>query len=259
MWLCGTNMSEDDNNLKPKKQPKAPLTKYSGGAGFPISMPMNEKEWFLRRFESKNREMIYKQCKTRHEAYRRRALKQAADYCFNYGGKPKNRYDMMEHIVMLSFEGWELPQILNDMSHPDNEMPVPQEVHRWMELHKDFKDNLELARRYKGEVYNSMAIQAVMTAGDGRPDGPTRDQVGYAKLIHDTLREQAAISNDKMQKTIKQQVEDVTKRDLTPDQIDQRIKALVADDPSLKSMIEGNVLSTISDSEVFEEAEMEDE
>jgi len=206
-----------------------------GNGNYPVSQPMTSRPWFWNPFKCMDDRMRWELNCKRHDAERRRIKADATEYCFRYNGKLYNRYDMMAHIVMMAFDGWELPRILDDLSDEHNVLPTPKELHKWMELHPNFKKELEMAKTYRGEIYNDMAIQAVTTAGAGQAGGPTRDQVGYAKLLADTFMAQAALANERFQTVNKQQIQDVTDRS-TPEQIKERIAAMLEANPQLAEL-----------------------
>lgn len=178
----------------------------------------------------------FKHARARFERARQREKAQAADRVFSIGGKMVTRYAIMETIIQLTYEGFSLPQILDaEAGDPEDILPTPAEVNRWFTIHPDFKASFVEAEKYRAEKLSSDAIEAVLYVGADKEKGATRDDIAHAKLIKDTLIEQAAFLNDKFQTKTKQQIENITDN-MSESQLMERLAALLDANPDLKEL-----------------------
>lgn len=211
---------------------KKPYLKY------PLNIPNKVRYW---KYTS---EAVYKACKTKHETAKSRAKAEARDMVFRVHGKLMDRYQMIEHIIMMTYEGLDLPKILGDTDE-SSVMPTAQEVTKWLDLHKNFKDELKAAEEYRAQILASNALDTILSLGENEEE-PTKNQIAYAKLVKESMLEQASFISDKFQAKTRQQIEDVTEK-LNPDETRMRIKAMLEANPGLLKLADSHSIGTISD------------
>jgi hypothetical protein len=213
---------------------------------------VTEHPHYWKGFKSIDEHNTWKKNSEKFSKAREREKCELADTIFRYNGKLYSSFDMMDHIVMQTYEGYELPDILSDDSDETNELPTAKEVHMWLDKQPTFKLQMDHASKYKAEMYNSMAIKAVTHAGYGQLGGPTRDQVAYAKLVSETFNRQAALNNDKFQEKTKHEVEDITHK-MSEEQLKAKLAELMKDPHIKQTVIDAigttNVLNWIGQAE----------
>jgi len=217
------------NRKKPTIADKSMELMYVDNSDLSNTIVVNSsRKWFL----TLDKEEEYAQARRRHQFARERLKAGVEDKVFRYAGQDLNRKEIMEHIIIQITCGYTMPEVLEDMSDTDNLLPTIKEINYWFRLHPDFKDEVMEALTYRAEKLNNMAVNAVMNVGADKVGGPTRDQVNHAKLIKETLVEQASFDSSKFQTKIKQQLEDVTVNK-SPEEIARQIRELLKANPDL--------------------------
>jgi hypothetical protein len=201
---------------------------------FPLKMSMGKHHM---QYKDMSR---FKAARTVFEKARTREKMNAAEKCYSIDGKPCSRYVIMETIIQLTYDGMRLPEILALGGEDDsNVLPTAFEVTAWFELHPDFKEAFSKAEKYMAEVFNTDAVNAVLELQE-REDKPTRDDIAVAKLVKETLIEQAAFYNDKFQSKTKQQIENIGDK-LSMDQAMEQLKALISANPEIAELVNTSI------------------
>lgn len=207
--------------------------------GYPLIKRASERIWFRQEFQTLSDRHRWMTNMSRFKLAREREQADARSHTFRYNGVSMNRYDMMAHIVMMAYDGWELSRILEDYNEETNILPTPKEVHRWFVLHPDFKEELDVAQKYRGEKYNDLALQIITAvsknAGDDGHLNVNKEMLTYTKMLYDAFMQQASMANERFTPKTKQQIEEV-KEDLTPEQRRERILAMLDNNPSLRTL-----------------------
>lgn len=198
---------------------------------YPLHFPM-PKDIRYQRYSS---ELIAKQVRGRFDAAKSRAKAEAADKVFLLNGRKMNRYDMMEHVVNMIYSGYSIPRIIDECADPESIMPTGQEIASWYKWHPDFKTGVDEAEKYRAEVLADRALGVVMGLMTDSKE-PTRNQIASAKLVKETLMEQASALSEKYSPKTRQQIEDVTER-LRPEEVKARIEARLEENPELREVM----------------------
>jgi hypothetical protein len=219
-------------------RPRVEQYKQKPKERYPLKQPLDIKK--PDHFMNYTRMSTYKKARERFEEAKARARQDAATKCFAINGVPCTRYSIMDVIVQMTYDGVSLPVMLNKDNCGEHDiLPTPQEVTDWFEMHPDFKEAFSKAERYRAEVLASEALETIVNLGaDGEP--VTRDGVAKAKLLKESLIEQASYISDKFQTKTRQQVEDVTDR-LSIEQAKEKLKALYAANPEIAELMKAQV------------------
>ena len=181
-------------------------------------------------------EAVFRRQREAYEKARRREQLKADDPSFRFNGMDLNRYQMMELVIRLTYEGYSLPSIMDDVPCEDDVFPIPGEVMAWMEMHPDFEAAYKRAEKYRAECLADESLKIVRAAKDQKTPAGMIDKnfVSYAKLASDTCLQQASFLSEKFQ--TKTQVKQETKvSELPEDQAKSQLAKLLSD-PDLKKL-----------------------
>ena len=143
-------------------------------------------------------------------------------------GRSFNRYKMMDYIVTRIASGESLPEICSDPN-----MPSMLEVYGWADNHPAFVKEMNRAEEVRGHILGEKALQVALDTD--------RENVSADKLKFEALSKAAARLNSKFQdKQVVEQKDEYAS--MTPEQVRDRIKRMIAADPNLASFVPAGML-----------------
>ena len=147
---------------------------------------------------------------------------------FYLGGQKLSRGQMQEYIVSSVSNGESLPQVCEGEG-----CPSVQKVYSWFENYPAFKNDYIKAEEVRGHRLGEKALDIALATN--------RETVNADKLKVETLRAFAARANSRFTDKIIQVQEDEY-RNLSEDQIREKVRRMIAGNPSLVEALQPEVL-----------------
>jgi len=147
-----------------------------------------------------NDETSFRAARARFDQAKRRETYNASEKIFVVDDERLNRYEMMELIITLTYEGLSLVEIIEEGNEYES-FPTAIEISRWQDSHPDFKAELVKAEKFRAEALAQEGLDYVREAGKKDPDTKRLDKnkISHAKIAHDALIQHAGNLNEKFQ------------------------------------------------------------